>query len=121
MRNVYTLSWALVSLFVFLAGSAQAASIVLDNCGAQGCTSTTVSLTSSGNGALNSALAISSDSYTGAPLTLNQINVGTLHPFVSLVDTLKTRIISVGPAIPEPSAAFIFGLGTLLVTRRARS
>ena len=41
--------------------------------------------------------------------------------FADSAGAARGQIISASAPIPEPSAAFVFGLGTLLVARRARS
>ena len=192
MRILYVVLVTLAGLV--LVESAQATSIFLDNCDAQGCQGTTLSLSVVANiGSFDVTLTINSDNYSGTRLGLNQVGFGAIQNWTSVTldsspttgwskptaadvssaglcavggasdkictsgfvnitgggnytweftvtgGTLKPlsdwhiggqfadsaaatrgQIISAGPAIPEPSAALVFGVGTLLVARRVR-
>src|SRR5215469_2478911 len=83
MRILYVVLVTLAGLV--LVESAQATSIFLDNCDAQGCQGTTLSLSVVANiGSFDVTLTINSDNYSGTRLGLNQVGFGAIQNWTSV-------------------------------------
>jgi hypothetical protein len=84
--RIFRFIWVILG-FSALAGAAQAASIFIDDCAAQGCQGTTLSLSvnDNGNGTFDVALTINADGYTGTRLGLNQVGFGAIQNWTSVL------------------------------------